>query len=84
MKAVMWQKLDKVYLDKLSLGVPFGKGPTLKLGQSNLHKHLAPLGKIGSPFVITDSVSLDQALDMYKTFPDQQDGCIKVVLKLSL
>ena len=38
-------------------------------------------GEIDPSFVITHSVSLDQGPDMYQTFRDKEDGCIKVVLK---
>ena len=32
-------------------------------------------------FVITHTVPIEQGPDMYKTFRDKKDGCIKVVLK---
>jgi threonine dehydrogenase-like Zn-dependent dehydrogenase len=31
--------------------------------------------------VITHKVSLEQGPEMYKTFRDKQDGCIKVMLR---
>jgi threonine dehydrogenase-like Zn-dependent dehydrogenase len=77
-------------IDKIPFGAAFGKGLTLKMGQTNVHKYLAPLteyiqqGKIDPSFVITHTVPLDQAPTMYKTFRDKQDGCIKVVLKPSM
>ena len=38
-------------------------------------------GQIDPSFVITHTVGLDQGPDMYETFRDKKDGCIKVVLK---
>ena len=38
-------------------------------------------GKIDPSFLITHTVPLKDGPDMYKTFRDKQDGCIKVVLK---
>jgi threonine dehydrogenase-like Zn-dependent dehydrogenase len=38
-------------------------------------------GQIDPSFVITHTVPLKDGPDMYKTFRDKQDGCIKVVLK---
>ncbi len=31
--------------------------------------------------MITHNVALEQGPDMYKTFRDKEDGCVKVVLK---
>ena len=39
-------------------------------------------GEIDPSFVITHRASLDQGPELYKTFRDKKDGCIKVVLKL--
>jgi threonine dehydrogenase-like Zn-dependent dehydrogenase len=38
-------------------------------------------GQIDPSFVITHTVPLAQGPEMYKTFRDKQDGCVKVVLK---
>lgn len=38
-------------------------------------------GEIDPSFVITHRASLEQGPELYKTFRDKQDGCIKVVLK---
>jgi threonine dehydrogenase-like Zn-dependent dehydrogenase len=38
-------------------------------------------GVIDPSFVITHTVSLQQAPEMYKVFRDKQDSCVKVVLK---
>ena len=75
------------FVDKVPMGAAFNKGLTLKLGQTHVHKYLPRLlehiqnGDIDPSFVITHRVSLDQAPEMYKTFRDKKDGCIKVVLR---
>ena len=38
-------------------------------------------GEIDPSFVITHTVPIDKGPEMYKTFRDTEDGCIKVVLK---
>ena len=63
------------------------KGLTMKTGQTHMQRYMRPLlqkieaGEIDPSFVITHRVKLDEAPEMYKTFRDKQDGCIKVVLK---
>jgi threonine dehydrogenase-like Zn-dependent dehydrogenase len=74
-------------VDKLPLGAAFSKGVTVKMGQTHVHRYLEPLtqhilsGAIDPSFVVTHTVSLEQAPQMYKTFRDKEDGCIKVVMK---
>lgn len=38
-------------------------------------------GEIGASFVITHYRPLEEGPDLYRTFRDKEDGCIKVVLK---
>ncbi len=77
------------FLDKFPLGAAFGKGLTLKMGQTHVHKYLPNLlsrierGEIDPSFVVTHRVALDDAPEMYRTFRDKQDQCIKVVMKPS-
>ena len=77
------------WLDKFPLGAAFAKGLTLKMGQTHVHRYLPTLlarierGEIDASFVITHRASLDQAPEMYRTFRDKQDHCIKVVLRPS-
>jgi len=74
------------WLDKFPLGGAFAKGLTLKMGQTHVHRYLPLLlgrierGEIDPSFVVTHRVSLDEAPDMYRTFRDKQDDCIKVVM----
>jgi threonine dehydrogenase-like Zn-dependent dehydrogenase len=78
------------FLDKFPFGAAFAKGLTFKMGQTHVHKYmkqlleLVELGEIDPSFVITHRLSLDEAPEAYKTFKQQSDGCIKVVLKPGL
>ncbi|MBW3629433.1 MAG: glutathione-dependent formaldehyde dehydrogenase [Gemmatimonadetes bacterium] len=79
-----------VYLgfgDKIPLGALMNKALTIKTGQTHVQRYLEPLlqqiegGKIDPSFVVTHTVPIDQGPEMYRTFRDKEDGCIKVVLK---
>ncbi len=75
----------------MSMMVPFGtamnKGLTMKMGQTHVQRYSQKLlekiedGAIDPSFVITHTCTLDEGPEMYKTFRDKEDGCIKVVLK---
>lgn len=73
-------------IDKVPMGAAFAKGLTFRMGQTHTHRHIGPLlsrieaGEIDPSFVITHRASLDQAPDLYRTFRDKHDGCVKVVL----
>jgi threonine dehydrogenase-like Zn-dependent dehydrogenase len=75
------------FIDKVPMGAAFNKGLTLKMGQTHVHKYLPRLlkhiedGDIDPSFVVTHTVPIDEAPQMYKTFREKKDGCIKVVLK---
>ena len=75
------------WLDKFPLGGAFAKGLTLKMGQTHMHRYLPLLlgrierGEIDPSFVITHRVTLDDAPEMYRTFRDKADDCIKVVMR---
>jgi threonine dehydrogenase-like Zn-dependent dehydrogenase len=74
-------------VDKFPLGAAFNKGLTLKMGQTHVQGLLPRLMQyiqnkdIDPSFVITHRVPLERAPELYKTFHDKEDGCIKVVLK---
>jgi len=74
------------FLDKIPFGAAFGKGLTLRMGQTHMHNYMERLlkhvqqGDIDPSFVITHRLSLDEAPEAYRTFRDKQDDCIKVVL----
>jgi threonine dehydrogenase-like Zn-dependent dehydrogenase len=71
----------------MPFGSAFAKGPTLKMGQTHVHKYMRPLlqrirqGQIDPSFVITHRLRLGDAPAGYETFKHKQAGCIKVVLK---
>ncbi|NPT36509.1 zinc-dependent alcohol dehydrogenase [Paraburkholderia xenovorans] len=74
-------------IDKIPFGAAMNKGLTWKMGQTHVNRWTDDLlrriqeGQIDPSFVITHTVSLEQGPDMYKTFRDKEDGCIKVVMK---
>ncbi len=73
-------------LDKLNFGAAFGKGITMKMGQTNMHKYLAPLlksiedGKIDPSFMISHRVGIEDVPDMYKIWRDKKDRVTKIVI----
>ena len=74
-------------VDKIPFGAAMNKALTFRMGQTHVNRWTDDLlkriqeGQIDPSFVITHSVSLEQGPEMYKTFRDKHDGCIKVVLK---
>jgi len=74
-------------IDKLPMGAAFNKGLTFKMGQTHVHRYVPQLidritsGQIDPSFVVTHRVPLEKAPEMYATFRDKKDGCIKVILK---
>lgn len=75
------------FVDKIPMGSFMNKGLTLKTGQTHVprfHEELlrrVESGEIDPSFVVTHTVPIDKGPEMYKTFRDKEDGCIKVVLK---
>ena len=74
------------FADKIPLGALMNKGLTIKTGQTHVQKYVPKLlehirnGDIDPSFVVTHRLPLSQAVEGYKLFSTQQDGCIKVVL----
>jgi threonine dehydrogenase-like Zn-dependent dehydrogenase len=74
-------------VDKIPFGALMNKGLTVRTGQTHVNRWTDDLlrrieeGQIDPSFVVTHTVGLEQGPQMYKTFRDKQDGCIKVVLK---
>ena len=74
-------------IDKLPFGVAMNKGLTWKMGQTHVKRWTDDLvkrierGEIDPSFVITHTVALQDGAGMYETFRENEDGCIKVVLK---
>lgn len=75
------------FLDKFPFGAAFGKGLTLKMGQTHTQKYMQPLldlilaEKIDPSFVITHRINIDEGPEAYKNFNEKKDDFIKVVLK---
>jgi len=75
------------FADKLPIGALMNKGLTVRTGQTHVNRWTDDLlariekGQIDPSFVITHTVGLEQGPQMYRTFRDKHDGCIKVVLK---
>jgi threonine dehydrogenase-like Zn-dependent dehydrogenase len=71
----------------IPVGALMNKGLTLKTGQTHVRRWTDDLlrrigeGEVDSTFVITHTVPLGRAPEMYKTFREKKDGCIKVLLK---
>jgi threonine dehydrogenase-like Zn-dependent dehydrogenase len=75
------------FLDKIPFGSAINRGLTFRMAQTPVQRYLPELldriqnGEIDPSFVITHRGSLEDGPELYKTFRDKQDGCIKVVLK---
>lgn len=74
-------------LDKIPFGAAMNKGLTLRMGQTHVNRWTDDLlrriqeGEIDPSFVITHTAPLEQGPELYETFRDKKDSCIKVVLK---
>ncbi|UDG74139.1 glutathione-dependent formaldehyde dehydrogenase [Achromobacter sp. 77] len=73
-------------IDKIPFGASMNKGLTWRMGQTHVRRwsdellDLIVQGRIDPSFVITHRAKLEAGPDMYKTFRDKEDRCIKVVL----
>jgi threonine dehydrogenase-like Zn-dependent dehydrogenase len=73
-------------LDKIPFGAAFGKGITMKMGQTNMHTYMKPLlrrieqGEIDPSIIISHRITLDQAPEMYKVWRDKQQNVTKIVI----
>ncbi len=74
-------------VDKIPMGQAMNKGLTWRMGQTHVNRWTDDLlrrieeGQIDPSFVITHKVALERGPEMYGTFRNKQDSCIKVVLK---
>lgn len=74
-------------LDKVPFGSAINRGLTFRMAQTPVQRYLPMLlqrierGEIDPSFVVTHRGTLADGPDLYKTFRDKQDGCVKVVLK---
>jgi threonine dehydrogenase-like Zn-dependent dehydrogenase len=75
------------YLDKIPMGSAINRGLTFRMAQTPVQSYLPKLleciekGEIDPSFVVTHRAALADGPDLYKTFRDRKDGCVKVVLK---
>ena len=79
-----------VYLglaDKIPMGPAMNKGLTFRMAQAHVPRWTDDLlrrieeGEIDPSFVITHKVDLSRGPEMYRTFRDKADSCVKVVLQ---
>ena len=74
------------FLDKIPMGSAINRGLTFRMAQTPVQHYLPRLleriekGDIDPSFIITHRAKLEDGPELYKTFRDKQDGCIKVVL----
>ena len=75
------------FLDKIPMGAAINRGLTFRMAQTPVQHYLPKLmdriqtGQIDPSFVITHRATLEEGPELYKTFRDKNDGCIKVVMK---
>jgi threonine dehydrogenase-like Zn-dependent dehydrogenase len=73
-------------LDKVPFGAAFGKGITMKMGQTNMHNYMKPLlkrieeGQIDPSYIISHRITLDEAPEMYKIWRDKKEKVTKIVI----
>jgi threonine dehydrogenase-like Zn-dependent dehydrogenase len=74
------------FLDKIPMGSAINRGLTFRMAQTPVQHYLPQLmdriqkGDIDPSFVITHRGRLEDGPDLYETFREKKDGCIKVVL----
>jgi len=75
------------FLDNIPMGSAINRGLTFRIAQTPVQAYLPDLlqlvvdGKIDPSFVITHRAGLEDGPELYKTFANRKDGCIKVVMK---
>ena len=73
-------------LDKVPFGAAFGKGITMKMGQTNMHSYMKPLleriekGQIDPSYIISHRISLEEAPEIYKVWRDKKQNVTKIVI----
>lgn len=73
-------------LDKVPFGAAFGKGITMKMGQTNMHTYMKPLleriekGQLDPTYIISHRITLDDAPEMYKVWRDKKENVTKIVI----
>lgn len=73
-------------LDKVPFGAAFGKGITMKMGQTNMHNYMKPLleriekGQIDPSYIISHRITLDEVSEMYAIWRDKKQNVTKIVI----
>jgi threonine dehydrogenase-like Zn-dependent dehydrogenase len=73
-------------IDKVPFGAAFGKGITMKMGQTNMHNYMKPLleriekGQIDPSYIISHRITLDEAPAMYEIWRDKKQKVTKIVI----
>jgi threonine dehydrogenase-like Zn-dependent dehydrogenase len=73
-------------LDKVPFGAAFGKGITMKMGQTNMHRYMKPLleriekGQIDPSTIISHRITLNEAPEMYQVWRDKKQSVTKIVI----
>ena len=74
------------HVDNFPAGPMMNKALTVKTGQTHVQRYLDPLldriesGEIDPSFIITHNEDLEKGPELYETFRDKEDGCVKAVL----
>ena len=75
------------FLDKIPMGSAINRGLTFRMAQTPVQHYMPKLlalieqGTIDPTVVITHTAPLEDGPELYRTFRDKKDGCVKVVLK---
>lgn len=75
------------YIDKMPIGVAFGKGLRFRMGQTHVHRYMGRLlqeirdGRIDPASIISHRVQLDDAPQAYHMFQAKEDYCTKIVMR---
>jgi threonine dehydrogenase-like Zn-dependent dehydrogenase len=75
------------FVDKIPMGSAINRGITFRMAQTPVQRYVPKLlgriekGEIDPSFVITHRATLEEGPELYETFRDKKDGCIKVVMK---
>jgi threonine dehydrogenase-like Zn-dependent dehydrogenase len=75
------------HIDKMPMGVAFGKGLKFRMGQTHIHRYMGRLlqeirdGRIDPASIISHRVQLDDAPQAYHMFQAKEDHCTKIVMR---
>ncbi|HEY8160672.1 MAG: zinc-dependent alcohol dehydrogenase [Methylocystis sp.] len=75
------------FIDKFPIGSAVNRGLTFRMAQTPVQRYMPRLleriekGDIDPSFVVTHHGTLDEGPELYKTFRNRKEGCIKVVMQ---